>query len=598
MGGHPLNVTAKKCIVRHSMIDKGDGIVIGVSGGPDSVALLFFLLDMAKEYDLRLHIAHVNHMIRGADADADADYVEKLAESLRVPVTIERVDVPGVARRSGATVEDAGRSVRYGLFLRIAKDLGFSKVAVGHNADDQAETVLMRVIRGAGTRGLAGIPPTRDLGEGITLIRPLIGTGRDSIEAYCRAKNVCPRQDATNLDTSYFRNRVRRELLPLLEANYNSNIRASLTRLAATAADDEAYLRSAADQLLELAIARAGAKVVEQVRYVRPRVEHETEYVTESPIQTAPLQLDLGVLQDAPPALLARVLTAAFAEMADGEHDLYYPHVAAMCDLVAEGSVGDSVDLPRGVRAWLTYDCLLVGHAEDGNLGEEAWDRRQQGQKDRHDWASLKVPGVTSAPACGVIIYSAICEAPQDGAGLACAGHVEADGNAHDDPDGRTSIAMFSRSEWADSEDGAGKDAGGSARKDSEPSGAMIGPSSLAAIGNMACAASGFEGVDLDPSLLGITWVIFDAGKVDTENLAVRPWKAGDRLAPFGMEGTKKVSDVFIDEKIPKADRLQWPVIVYGDEVFWVVGLRASRIAVVDAKTRRYGVLVAEWDRD
>jgi tRNA(Ile)-lysidine synthase len=92
--------------------------------------------------------------------------------------------------------------------------------------------------------------------------------------------------------------------------------------------------------------------------------------------------------------------------------------------------------------------------------------------------------------------------------------------------------------------------------------------------------------------------VIFDAGKVDTENLAVRPWKAGDRLAPFGMEGTKKVSDVFIDEKIPKADRLQWPVIVYGDEVFWVVGLRASRIAVVDAKTRRYGVLVAEWDRD
>jgi tRNA(Ile)-lysidine synthetase-like protein len=188
MNGDTLDATARQCIARYSMIDAGDGIVVGVSGGPDSVALLLFLLDIAPDLDLRLHIAHVNHMIRGADADADTDYVQELGRSLGVPVTVRRVDVPKAARVMGATVEDAGRSARYGLFRQTAKALGFAKVAVGHNADDQAETVIMRVVRGTGIRGLAGIPPTRDLGEGITLIRPLIDTTRTAIEASAKAR--------------------------------------------------------------------------------------------------------------------------------------------------------------------------------------------------------------------------------------------------------------------------------------------------------------------------------------------------------------------------------------------------------------------------
>ncbi|MDD2201281.1 MAG: tRNA lysidine(34) synthetase TilS [Firmicutes bacterium] len=543
MNGDMLDATAKQCIERYSMIDPGDGIVVGVSGGPDSVALLLFLLDIATELDLRLHIAHVNHMIRGADADADADYVEELGHSLGVPVTIRRIDVPRAARTTGATIEDAGRSARYGLFRQTAKALGFAKVAVGHNADDQAETVMMRVIRGTGIRGLAGIPATRDMGEGIRLIRPLINTTRRAIEAYCKEKNINPRQDRTNVDVAYFRNRVRWELLPLLEAKYNSNVRGSLVRLALTAAEYEAYLRSDANELLEQAMAKTTAGGGEEAGAEAGPSRRK-----------AAVQLDLAVLRGAPPALLARALATAFGMVADGEHDLYYPHVNAMCELVATGSVGDSIDLPRGVRAWLTYECLIVDQAEETDVGLSS----EGASREHGDWgadyrggdaaacAKLEVPGVTLAHGCQVKLYAAV-------------------GEVNEEPDGFTDV-------WRE-----------------RPQ-----PQDLVLMARRACVECGFGEMTLDPSGLGIAWVICDADKAEMDKLSVRPWEAGDRLAPFGMEGTKKVSDIFIDEKIPRGHRAQWPVVVSGGEVIWVVGLRASGIAPVDAKTRRYVVLVSE----
>lgn len=556
MNGDTLDTTARQCIERYSMIDAGDGIVVGVSGGPDSVALLLFLLEIAPDLHLRLHIAHVNHMIRGADADSDADYVQELGRSLGVPVTIRRIDVPKAARTMGATVEDAGRSVRYGLFRETAKALGFTRVAVGHNADDQAETVMMRVVRGTGIRGLAGIPPTRDLGEGITLIRPLIGTTRDAIEAYCKEKDVCPRQDRTNVDVAYFRNRVRCELLPLLEAKYNSNVRGSLIRLALTASEDEAYLRLAADELLERAMTQAG--VAEGTR-VRVWDRADTWAWAGAGAEAGPfrheaeVRLDLAVLRGAPLALLTRALAMAFGMVADGEHDLYYPHVNAMCELVATGRVGDSVDLPRGVRAWLTYECLIVGGAKEADIGlssQETSREHDDGKVDHHDrdaaCAMIQVPGATFVPGCNVTLYAAVGEVNEAPASLT--------------------------------------DEGGAVRK----------PHDLALLARRACVESGFGEMILDPLCLGISWVIFDADKAQMDKLTVRPWEAGDRLAPFGMEGTKKVSDVFIDGKIPRGDRAQWPVVVTGDEVVWVLGLRASGIAPVDANTRRYVVLVAE----
>ncbi len=547
MNGDTLDATARQCIARYSMLDAGDGIVVGVSGGPDSVALLLFLLDIAPDLDLRLHIAHVNHMIRGADADADADYVQELGRSLGVPVTVRRVDVPKAARVMGATVEDAGRSARYGLFRQTAKALGFSKVAVGHNADDQAETVIMRVVRGTGIRGLAGIPPTRDLGEGITLIRPLIDTTRTAIEAYCKEKNITPRQDRTNVDVAYFRNRVRWELLPLLESKYNSNVRGALVRLALTAAEDEAYLRSAADKVLERSMAQAGAR--------SGSGSGAGAGVGAGPLrQKAEVQLDLVVLRDAPPALLSRVLATAFGMAADGEHDLYYQHVNAMSELVATGSVGDSIDLPRGIRAWLTYECLMVGRAEEADIslsGEETARNNGRGGVDCHgaDAATctkIQVPGATSVPGCGVMVYAAVGEVGRELAAL-----IDADG-------------------------------------------ALPGPQDLVLLARRAVVECGFGEMILDPRGLGISWAIFDADKAEMDELTVRPWRAGDRLAPFGMEGTKKVSDIFIDEKIPRRDRAQWPVVVSGDQVVWVVGMRASGIAPVDANTRRFVVLIAE----
>ena len=181
--------------------------------------------------DLQLYVAHLHHGARGADADADARFVAEAATEWQVPVTVERQDVPALARQHGLAFEEAARRVRYGFLIRLAGEVGAHKVAVGHNADDQAETVLMHLIRGSGPAGLRGMRPLTPItdyrmlepfvlngGVDVSLVRPLLEVTRDEIERYCAEQGLTPRFDRSNLDTTFFRNRLRHELLPALEA--------------------------------------------------------------------------------------------------------------------------------------------------------------------------------------------------------------------------------------------------------------------------------------------------------------------------------------------------------------------------------------------
>jgi tRNA(Ile)-lysidine synthase len=211
-----------------------------VSGGPDSICLLHALHGLAPRFSLRLHVAHLHHGQR-PEGDSDARFVQEFAENLGCLFTLERADVPALVRTERLSLEMAGRAARYRFFSRLGEEIGAKAVATGHNADDQAETVLMRAFRGAGNPGLRGIPARAPLPESkgaVTVLRPLLSVSRSEIEAYLKEHQLPSIFDSTNLDVSLQRNRIRRELLPLAET-ISPGARKGLLRIAQEAAEDE-----------------------------------------------------------------------------------------------------------------------------------------------------------------------------------------------------------------------------------------------------------------------------------------------------------------------------------------------------------------------
>ena len=225
------------------MMKRGDRVVVAVSGGPDSAALLSLLVELRRRLGIGLHVAHLDHGLRGDDSRGDARYTRRLARRLGLEVTVERVGFPD---HPDGGLEAAARRVRYDFLRRVADRQKARRIATGHTADDQAETVLMRLIRGAGSEGLAGIPPVRD-----RIVRPLIEVRRPQIERYLRCRRLRPRQDRSNLQLDRLRNRVRWKLIPLLERDYQPNIVEVLNRLARLENEERDYFRGRAEELLQ-----------------------------------------------------------------------------------------------------------------------------------------------------------------------------------------------------------------------------------------------------------------------------------------------------------------------------------------------------------
>lgn len=253
--------------VAHAWRSPGDpppGLLVAVSGGPDSVALVHALAAVRPDPAIPLVLAHLNHQLRGADSDADAAFVRHLADTLPgVGLECDRIDVRGIANAEGGNLEAVARRERYRWLTERARARGLAFVATGHTASDQAETVLHRLLRGTGLDGLRGIACRRLLGDGIELIRPLLTVSRDEVLAYLTAVGQPARHDASNDDRRLMRNRIRHELLPLLARDYNPRVAEALVRLAGQA--DEAY-RAEEDAALRLLAAaerpRAGTLIV------------------------------------------------------------------------------------------------------------------------------------------------------------------------------------------------------------------------------------------------------------------------------------------------------------------------------------------------
>ncbi|EGT5271093.1 tRNA lysidine(34) synthetase TilS [Clostridioides difficile] len=230
-------------INKHNLIQKGDKIVLGLSGGPDSVCLLHVLNRLKKDFNIEIYAAHLNHQIRGIEAQKDALYVSKLCEDMGIIFFVKSINVPKYCENEGLSLEEGARKLRYEMFYEIKDKIKANKIAIGHNLNDQAETVMMRIMRGTGLKGLKGIDYIRDN----CIIRPILDVERNEVEEYCEAYNLNPRIDKTNLENIYTRNKIRLDLLPYMKDNFNSNVIESIVRMSNSLKSDNDYIEKEAE---------------------------------------------------------------------------------------------------------------------------------------------------------------------------------------------------------------------------------------------------------------------------------------------------------------------------------------------------------------
>jgi len=357
-------------IKRHQMVLPGSLVVVAVSGGPDSVALLHILNYLKSELGISLHVAHLNHMFRGKESEEDARFVAELAGSLGLPFTVAAEDVPAYRNKYRLSSQVAAREVRYNFLRKVALSTGAARIALGHQADDQAETVLINFLRGAGPAGLKGMLPVRD---GF-FVRPLLEVRRAEIERFLSDKGFLWRQDSSNQKTVYTRNRLRLELIPYLEREYNPALVPALLRLAGICREEDEFLESVANRAF-------------------PRVSCRTA--------DKGLSLDVAGLKSLAPAIIRRVVRRAWREMAGSGAALTFERTESVLELLGPGKSGAKVELPGGVLA----------RREGGNL----YLGRVLPKTGRAPYFCypLKVPGSVYVPEAGCTITAEIKELSQ-----------------------------------------------------------------------------------------------------------------------------------------------------------------------------------------
>jgi len=472
-----LEARFRQIIARERWFGSNDSVLLAVSGGPDSVAMLslFYRLNHQPDWSLGLNVIHVNHRLRGMDADADAAFVQEQCRTWQVPCTIESADVAERARAEKVSVEQAGRAYRFELFERICLKKGIKVVALAHHADDNAETVLHRIIRGAGLRGLSGIRPRRPLREGsnIDVIRPMLTFRRSEIEAYLAERGLAFRQDASNASLSLTRNRIRHELLPLLRERFNPQTEEALIRLAEQARGLNDYLAETGERMLDALV-----------------VEHDDRQLV---LHCPPLTRKPRVIQ-------TQLVRSAILRMGCPEGELTYGHLNAVADLAAGREGTKSLDLPAGLRVTRRYSRLV-------------FERSAIEQSPQVSISEVRVATCGTTPLPGFGLEITVGQLPADDATIA--DHI-----------------------------GLRSEAGGS--RDEE-------------------------------------WL--DADAVHPPLIA-RSRRSGDKFFPLGMDGMKKLSDFFIDEKIDAHRRER--VVVLCDQLgpIWVVPFRIDERVRLTRATR------------
>ncbi len=333
-----LDLRVMAAIQRHQMLRPGDVAGVAVSGGADSVAQLFLLEKLREALGIRLLVLHFNHQLRGGESDADQQFVSELARGKGLEFIVGHEDVAARARETASNLEDVARKCRYDFFAELVRGGRVTRVSVGHTADDQAETVLAKIIRGTGPTGLAGIYPAAG-----HVVRPLISIRRAELREFLQKRGQTWREDSTNLDESRLRARIRGRLLPMIEQDFQSAIVPHFGRLAALSREDEAFW----------------AALVEQRFHELVRREGDTLWIT---VQDLLLPLDLASNPNGEPAPMAalttRLIRRILAQLRGDRFGFTSRHVEDVLHLAAVSTSGHQLRLPSGIAVERSFNKL------------------------------------------------------------------------------------------------------------------------------------------------------------------------------------------------------------------------------------------------
>ncbi len=441
----------------YNLIGENDNIVVGVSGGPDSMALLYVLLEIKDLINFNIYIAHVNHGVRGEDAKADQLFVEGMAKKLGLPCYTKNVNMVEYGKQKGISSEEAGRELRYGFFREILELVGGGKIAVAHNMNDQAETLIMRFLRGTGIDGLKGMDfVIKDI------IRPILGISRKEIELYIKEKEIETVLDKTNLEPIYSRNKVRLELIPYVEENFNPNIVNTLWRTSRISSIDSEFLEEFSKLRYNIIVKNQDKRSI---------------------------ILDGRKLLEEHRSIQQRIIRLAILKINDSLQGITEVQISSVINLLLTLGTGREAHLSNDIVAKLIYGDLIIEKGISKSINRYSY--------------KLNFPGLNIINDIGYSFDIKVFDIYED------------------------------------------------------------------------------FNMNKDKNIK-----YFDLDKIKGE-LVVRNRIDGDRIIPFGMRGTKKLKDYFIDEKIPKELRDKIPLIVDDENILWVVGYRTNDLYKVTKKTKR-----------
>ena len=446
-----------KFIQQEKLIKKGDGIVVGLSGGPDSVCLLYLLISIREKIGINIAAAHLNHMLRGKAADEDEEFAKRLCEKLNIEFFSKKVDINKYSKEHSLSSEAAGRKVRYEFFNDVMKKLNYNKIATAHNANDQAETVLMRMMRGAGLEGLCGIPVNREN----KYIRPILFLKREEIENYCKEKGVKPRIDATNLERIYSRNKVRLDILPYMKENFNQDVIEAINRMSILLQEDNKFID----------------KEVNKIFNDKCKIFNKSVTINK----------EVFLLEE---AVIKRVIRKSIEYVSGNKYDVELKHIEDVEKIQKHGT-GKRINLPNNLIAINVYGDIKIKYEQEVNSNNNV---RIIAKSELMD---------------NVIVFN----------------------------DFRMEFKVIDNNE------------------------------------NINYNKNSF-----------IKYFNFD--KIN-KGITIRYRKNGDRIIPIGLNGSKKVKDIFIDMKIPKEDRDSIPILEFDNNISWIVGIKQSNLYKVTKDTKK-----------
>lgn len=481
----------KNTILNKKLIEKNEHIIIGLSGGPDSVCLFNALMNLSDELKFTISAVHVNHKFRPGAAEEDQAYVEELCRTKGIKCNSFVYDCNAIAEEKGIGSEEAGRFARYQAFYDVAKTLidnkryepSQIKIAVAQNLNDQAETLLMRIIRGTGTDGLAGIEYIRSGEGGVKIIRPLLDVSRKDIEVYCKDNELKPRIDHTNNEPIYTRNKIRLNLIPQLEKEFNVNVTEGLNRLSKIAKDDKAFFDKQVEEAMEQAAVVVGDKD------------------DKSKLQMSGISFSLTQFKGMHPAIRHRLVKKAF-ETIGLDQGITSAHLESADKIIDGNNYSASADFPRGYGVAVSYGEVRFFKNDPITLGYVSHDELKSKLVIRIVKNESKLKDVSKN---GTRRFAAL------------------------------DLGKLLEKLWSN---------------DSPY------------LDNIVEQDETQKNKDFEQQLIDEIKVM----------IQIRTRRKGDWIIPLGMNGRKKIQDMFVDEKVYKECREQVPMVCIGDEVIWIIG--------------------------